>query len=405
MAESLEIGHDGAASRLAALRDRIPLLREVAYFQTGSLAPLITGVRDAMVFALETEGTTALAGPGAYSAFHQQAEQHRSRLAAFLGAGPAEIGWATNTTTALRYAIDSLDWHPGDTLITTNREHISTRSLQRGLEDRRSVGTSSIEASGGDDRFLSELERCLSTERSPRLVLMSHVSCQDGRRLPVAEAARLAHDRGIPVLVDGAQSLGQFPIDLREIDCDMLVGSAHKWLLGPAGLGFLYVADRGLAPFSPPFAMAPLDQARSCSGTGRGPVAAGMELGTAGMAAQAGLAAALDEIDRIGLPYLQHHVARLTGQLRAELQTLPGISLLSPAEPALGCGIVGFTIAGSDHARLTSIVAALWESDRVVAKVQVEHPSIRVSIAAFNTEDDVCRLTRALGVALSARPS
>jgi len=389
------------AEAFVALRGQIPLLRSVAYFQTGSLAPLANVVRDAAVLALEAEGTSALEGPDAYAAFHRHAESQRNRLASFLGADPAEIGWTASTTTAIRHAIDCLDWHPGDTLLTTNREHISTRALQAGLQQHRGVQTTIVDAGSGDDRLLSEIEQALQTTRSKRLLLVSHVSCQDGTVLPVAEAVRLAHAFDTPVLVDGAQSIGQIPVDLSTLECDLLVGSSHKWLLGPAGLGFLYVSQQGRAQFRAPFALSPSPEGGNQGSAEPVRVAQGVELGTASLASRAGLAAAVEMLDTIGIENIQSHIAQLTDLLRNELAALPTVLLYSSGPSASHSGITSIGITGRNHADLTSIVSRMWESNRVVAKVQVEQPSIRISIAPFNNEADVFLLISALRDALA----
>jgi selenocysteine lyase/cysteine desulfurase len=388
---------------LTALRSQFPLLRDVAYFQTGSLAPLADAVRDATVYAFEAEGTSGLAGPSAYQTLSQECEGHRARLAEFLGVSASEVGWTANTTTAIRFAVGSLEWRPGDTLITTNREHISTRSLLAGLRQRHGVESVEVEAGAGDDRLLSDLDRALRRSRTPKLLLLSQVSCQDGRRLPVAEASRIARSAGVTVLVDAAQSLGQFPVNLRELGCDMAVGSAHKWLLGPAGLGFLFVSRECLIEFSPAFVMAPLPldtPERPAPKENVPSLAARIEIGTAGLAVRAGLAAALDLIEGAGLPEIETHVMQLTAMLGDGLGTMPVIERLSPTEIERSSGITSFTVPGSSYAQLESFVSCLWDSERVVAKVQVEQPAVRVSIAGFNDESDVARLLRGIQAGL-----
>lgn len=402
MTSSQQTDVDRASAELAALRADIPLMKEVAFFQTGSLAPLATPVRAAIIDALDHEGERALHGPAALGSLHDRAVAARSRVASFVGAQPEELAWTVNTTTSIRFAIGSLDWRAGDRLLTTNHEHISTRALQAGLRDRYGAETIVANAAAGPDQLLTELETALRTEPRIRLLLTSHVSCQDGRRLPVEEVVRLGHAHDVAVMVDGAQSLGQFPIDLNELGCDMLVGSAHKWLLGPAGLGFLYVARSGLPRFRSGFAMAPNDPDAAEPDAPR-PLASRVEMGTQGSAGAAGLAAAVERLDRIGLVEIERHARTLTDRLFTGLRDLPGVTIATPTEPEQRTGLSAFTIEGYTHDRLRELTAALWEREQVVAKVQIEQPSIRVSIAAFNTADDIDRLLRALTTQLTRR--
>ena len=168
------------------------------------------------------------------------------------------MAWTYNTTTASRLAIMGVDWQAGDRLAVSDVEHVSTMRAAAGLAQSRGVETTVIPSTepgepgyAGSGFFLEQLDRLLTPAH--RMLVISHVSNIDGRRLPVAEAARIARARGVRTLVDGAQSLGIFPVDAGEIGADFYSGSVHKWLLGPPGIGFLVVPRRkqeGLQPLS-----------------------------------------------------------------------------------------------------------------------------------------------------------
>ena len=238
---------------LEELRADIALTRACAYFQTGSEGPVADSTQRVLVRALQDENHAALLGPDAYAALAEEAERARGALAALIGVAPEEVAWLSNTASAVRYAVASLPWQPGDRLAISSVEHVSTRTLARGVEQITGRATTVIPAGSGDDyrpeRFLAALAEHLTPDH--RLVILSHVSCLDGRRLPVAEAARLAQSRGVKVLVDGAQAVGQFPVDAGAIDAEFYAGSLHKWLLGPAGLGYLAVNRRQLPDYHP----------------------------------------------------------------------------------------------------------------------------------------------------------
>ncbi|MFQ5858355.1 MAG: aminotransferase class V-fold PLP-dependent enzyme [Anaerolineae bacterium] len=388
-----------------AFRAEFPLLQKVSYFQTGSVAPLSNTVREAVIHTLDAEGDAGLTSPRLLENLGPQIEATRAHLAAFLGVSSTELGWTNNATMAIHYVIGSIQWQPDDVLVTSSTEHISTRTLQQGLAQRRGVRNVIVPVEEGDQPFLRSLEQTLDREHQTRLLLLSHVSCLDGRRLPVAEATRLAHAHGVPVLVDGAQAVGQFPVNISDVGCDFYAGSARKWLLGPAGLGFLYVTQARLDRFFPDFVMAPGDtppesqeeQADSLS------VARRTEIGTQSLATRAGLDAALTLLETVGLTTIERYVARLSAHLRTGLQALPGISILTPLGNQQSSGITSFTLPDNDLDHVQHAVSELGERARVVVKVQLEFPAVRVSIAAFNTQDDVERLLQGLS-SLLARP-
>ena len=171
----------------------------------------------------------------------------------------------------------------------------SARDLARGVEQVTGRATTVIPAgNGGDYRpecFLEALAEHLTPDH--RLVILSHVSCLDGRRLPVAEATRLARSRGVKVLVDGAQAVGQFPVDAGVIDAEFYVGSLHKWLLGPAGLGYLVVNRRQLPDYHPLFMPHPYP--REDGQAGERPLSAGgqTEVGTESLSLRLAAGAAI----------------------------------------------------------------------------------------------------------------
>lgn len=149
----------------------------------------------------ENEEIIAIRGKEPGVRFYGEAEKARHKVADMLGAVPEDVAWVSNTTTASRLAILSIDWQAGDKLAVTDVEHLSTHRAARGLAQELDVkvtvigsaepGNSSDGSCGpsydGPDFFLEQLDRLLTPAH--RLLVMSHVSNIDGRRLPVAESA------------------------------------------------------------------------------------------------------------------------------------------------------------------------------------------------------------------------
>src|SRR5690606_2236064 len=124
--------------------------------------------------------------------------------------------------------------------------------LCQGLREDHGVELDVIAADGTDGAFLDQLESALKRAAGRRaIVLLSHVSCITGHRLPVAEAAAIARRHGGISVIDGAQAVGQFPVDLARIGADFYIASGHKWLLGPTGVGYVHVHADRLSAFNP----------------------------------------------------------------------------------------------------------------------------------------------------------
>ena len=396
-----------AAMTFEKLRDDLPITREVAYFQVGSHGPtpdtVLDVVRDEM--ALEAHYHSVQSVKAA------QAEREagaRERVASFICAGYAEVALTPNTTQAMRQVSRSIGWREDDEFLITSLEHVSTVSLGMGLTRQNGVRVEVVEADQGDAVFLETLKSAL-TDRT-RLVCISHVASPDGRILPVAAAAELAHDRGVPVVVDVAQSLGQFPVDVPALGCDFMVGSGHKWLMGPMGVGILWVAPDNLNDFMPD----PLPDRKPWSIPGSHipePTAYDRaEGGTHNTAMAIGLGKAVEIVDELGTAAIASRVACLSRILRDEASRIGGVNVLTPTRPCRSAGITTLTFDGYTVEDLQALVSRIYEKYNALVKFQwltapldVNRIGIRISIASFNNEDEVARLVDALkeGVAQS----
>jgi cysteine desulfurase/selenocysteine lyase len=389
-----------AAMTFEKLRDDLPITREVAYFQVGSHGPtpdtVLDVVRDEM--ALEAHYHSV---PSVKAAQAEREACARERVASFICAGSAEVALTPNTTQAMRQVSRSIGWREGDELLITSLEHVSTVSLGMGLTRQNGVRVQVVEADQGDAVFLESLKSAL-TDRT-RLVCVSHVASPDGRILPVAAAAELAHDRGVPVVVDVAQSLGQFPVDVPALGCDFMVGSGHKWLMGPMGVGILWVAPDNLDEFMPD----PLPDRKPWSIPGSPipePTAYDRaEGGTHNTAMAIGLGKAVEIVDELGTAAIASRVACLSRILRDEASRIGGVNVLTPTRPCGSAGITTLTFDGYTVEDLQALVSRIYEKYNALVKLQwltapldVNRIGIRISIASFNNEDEVARLIDAL---------
>jgi len=381
-----------AIQTLDDLRSDLPITREFIYLQTGSYAPVPAATQRYMAHWLHEENARliALGGKGAASTFYQQAETARTTLAHFLGVTAEEVAWSYNTTTATRLAVQSLPWRASDKVALSDVEHASTFELVRGMEQTLGIKTTIIPTGKGQtydpDYFLAQLDQQLTPDH--RLLMLCHVANTDGRRLPVKAAVEMARARGVATLIDGAQAIGVFPVDVGEIGADFYSGSAHKWLMGPAGVGFLVVKRSQLPHYNPIWSPTASEKAIS-AGTRS-------EVGTPNHVSRMGAAYSLNLLQQIGLNTLEAQMTRLTRRLRDGLHAIPGIRNAGPAEWALSSSITTLQLDNGTPERCQQLVALLRERYAIVTKFRPEVCGVRVSVAAFNTAAEIDRLLEGL---------
>lgn len=373
---------------LTALRNSLPVTERCIYLQTGSLGPLSRPTLQAIHDAEELAAREGPASPDGLTTLVQAADAARTALARLLNAPPDTVCWSLNTSTAMRTVIQSLSLTEADSLITSDQEHVATRSLYNGLGDALGLAVEIVSTAGDDGDFLERVEQSLRAGLPGRkIVLLSHVSCIDGRRLPVADAVALTRRYGGVSLIDGAQAVGQVPVDLGAIGADFYIGSCHKWLLGPSGVGYIHVRGERLAGFNPHW-LPDADRAASTA-------ARLGEVGTTNLAQRVGVGAALAQIETVGMGTVAH-CRQVAQHLRDGLRQFRPVRVLGPDDPARTTGLVGFTIHGWSADDCRALVERLYRQQRILIKFQPEHTGLRVSIAAFNTADEVDALLAAL---------
>ena len=371
---------------------------EVAYFQTGTYGPASDSVLQAVREAMEGEARHGPATTAGRLAHREREAAARSGLARLLNVKEEELSIDTNTSRAMQQIVRGLDWQPGDEFLMTSLEHVSTYGLSYSLTQEHGVTVKVLEAELlTDDALLAELAAALN-ERT-RLICLSHIASPDGRLLPIKEAAAIAHDAGVPVMLDLAQSAGQMPVDLAALDCDFAVGSGHKWLLGPMGTGYIFVSERQMSGFRPnlipdrsPWTLAddptPAPTARSRT-----------EIGTYNHALVVGLGRAVEIMQSIGLDTIQARIADLSRRLRRGVAQIDRARIITPLEPQKSAGITSVMFDGYTKADMDGLVARLQERHQALVKAQwLTAPpdpvkvAMRISVAAFNDESEIDRL-------------
>jgi len=277
-------------------------------------------------------------------------EGARARVAKFINAAdPAEIVFTRGTTESINLVAASwgaANLKPGDVILLTEMEHHSNLVpwqliAQRTGATLRFVPIAGANAEGGLD--LSHLDELLSPE--VKVFAFAHVSNTLGTINPAAELCARARARGIVTVIDGAQSIGHLPVDVRALGCDFFAFSGHK-MAGPTGIGALYGRQK-LLDAMPPYqgGGGMIAQVEYLSSRWK-PSPERFEAGTPNFADATALAAACDYLDALGRPEIARHDTALAQLACEKLSVLPGIRLLGPHAGHDRSGVVSFAFEG-----------------------------------------------------------
>ncbi len=275
-----------------------------------------------------------------------QYEEARARIARFIHApSPRQIVYTRNTTEAINlvaYAWGRTFLKPGDRILLTEMEHHSNLVPWYLLAQERDLTLDFVPLTDDGHLDLEAYRQRLSY--SPRLVAFTHMSNVLGTINPAREMIAQAHQAGAIVLVDGAQSVPHFPVNVQELDVDFLAFSAHK-MCGPTGIGVLY-GKMDLLEAMPPFlGGGDMIKAVHLGSFVPNEVPYKFEAGTPAIAEVIGFGAALDYLEQIGMEAIAAHERELTAYALERLEEVPGLQLLGPKAEEKG-GVVAFTLDG-----------------------------------------------------------
>ena len=174
--------------------------------------------------------------------FEPLLDNARNQLAAFLGAGEDDLAFVPNATTGVNAVLRSLNFAPGDELLTTNQEYNSCRNTLNFVAERTGAKVIVAEVPfpiESAEQIIEAIIKCVSPQT--KLALLDHIVSQTGLIFPIKQLVGELANRGVDVLVDGAHAAGMVELNLEEIGAAYYTGNCHKWLCAPKGAGFLYV--------------------------------------------------------------------------------------------------------------------------------------------------------------------
>jgi len=297
-------------------------------------------------------------------------ETARRRLAAEFGADPEELAITRNASESLQVAQNGLDLEAGDEVITTEQDYgrMLTTWDQRARRDRIKVTRLDFPCPTTQADLLERFEKAI-TPRT-RVLHFCHITNQSGQLFPVKELSRMARQRGITTIVDGAHALGHFPFKLSDLEMDYYGVSLHKWLLAPLGTGLLYVRRDRIA------STWPLQAAPERSDKD---VRKFEEIGTSPAATKAAINEAVAFQQAIGIERKAARLRYLTLRWANELRKNPRIKLHSSLDAGQTWGLAVVSIDGIDSNKL---VPYLWDKYRIVITT-VGHENIRTPSLSY----------------------
>lgn len=374
------------------IREAMPATRGQIYLNTGTFGPLPEPAMRAIQMYFEKQYQQGRIGATAFEDMGNAYSNARSAVARLLNGDEGEIALTDNTGEGMNIISFGIDWREGDEVITTNHEHISALAPLYQLRDRYGIGIRVADIGPVAERPVQEAVAELITART-RLIVLSHVTWTTGTVLDIAAVAALGREHDIPVLVDGAQSAGAIPIDVKALDVDFYAIPMQKWLCGPDGTGGLYTRRESLRYVN-------------CTYVGYFSIkheegvewelqddALRFELGGRQTAAIAGQTAVLHWMEEmVGYEWMFERISSLNAYACSALQSVPGLTLLTPKPGA--SGLVSFRLEGQD---VNKVVEQLREKQHILIRNIPSMQSLRISTGFYNTEEEIDTVVKALG--------
>jgi L-cysteine/cystine lyase len=376
---------------LQHIHQEMPATIDNVYLNAGAFGPLPICVIQAMQERLQDEWREGRLSAKVFGRMLTIYANARSAVARLLHADVGEIALTDNTGEGMNIVCYGFNWRAGDEIITTNHEHIGALAPLYQLRDRYGITIRVADLGAQADRPLVEAISELVTART-RLISLSHVTWTTDTVLDVQSVGQMGRAKGIPVLVDGAQSAGAIPINIKALSVDFYALPMQKWLCGPDGTGALYVSNESLHYLQSTYVgywsvkheedieWTLCDNARR------------FEVGGRQTAALAGQCAALNWLEyTVGYDWLFQRISALHSYAYHALQTLAGLTMLTPQAGA--SGLLAFTLEGRD---VDELVRQLREDYNIHVRSIPTSRALRVSTGFYNSEEDIDQLVSIL---------
>lgn len=365
------------AAELADIRNQYPIVKECTYWNNAAVSPISIGVRDAIAGQAALHSTDA---SGITVASAPTRDKGRSLAAKLVGSSAERIAYIQNTSHGLSLVALGIDWKPGDNLVVPELEFPSNFLIWESLS-QQGVDIRKLKARDGA-LALDDLR--LLVDHKTKVVAVSHVQFYSGFRVDLAGFSQVCADHDALLVVDGTQSVGVLNVDIDLDGVDVLVVSAHKWMLGPVGIGFMAFSEKAFERIKPRIVgwLSVNDAFSFHRVLDYLPNAKRFEPGTENGAGIFGLAKRLDEIDSVGMEKIEGYVLGLGTRIRAQAKSA-GYEVISDWPDESQSGIILL----KNPKIATSVLFASLDAANV--KCSVRNDSIRFSPHYYGNDDEL----------------
>jgi len=380
-----------------ALRAETPGVDHVVHFNNAGASLMTRKTVSAITAYLESELT--LGGYEALAAHESAVDGVYASVAALVAADPSEVALSDSATGAWNMIVGGLNLGEGDRILTTTTEYGSNWAVYLRLRERYGVETTVVRDAATGEIDLEELER--EAMGGASLISVNHIPTNGGVVNAAADIGSIAKRAGVPFLLDACQSVGQLPVDVAEIGCDFLTGTSRKYIRGPRGVGFGFIASRSTHLIEPVFldnvaarvganSVVPRDDARR------------IQWFEHPWANVMGFREAINSSLDIGVAAVWNRIQQLAGSLRDGLHDIPGVVVRDRG--SIQSGLVTFTVDAMPAPEVRHLLAARG--------INISHSTVnsapfdmtmrgletvcRASVHAFNTDEEIAVLLSAV---------
>ena len=324
-------------------------------------------------------------------------EGSRETVRKFLNArSTSEIVFTRGTTESINLVAQCFSdafMKEGDEVIVSEMEHHSNIVSWQLQQQRKGIKLRVIPITDDGQLRIDEYKKLFSDRT--RIVSVTHISNVLGTINPVKEITRIAHEHGVPVLIDGAQSTPHMKVDVQELDCDFFAFSGHK-IYGPTGIGVLYGKDKWLEKLPPYMGGGEMIKNVSFERTTFNELPFKFEAGTPDYVASTGLARALDYVSNIGLDAIEAHERDLTQYAMQRMGEIEGMKIYGPSDVNIHDAVISFQVGYIHHLDMGTLLDRLGIAVRtghhcaepLMRRLGIEG-TCRASFALYNTREEV----------------
>ncbi len=374
------------------VRDQFPVTKNRIYLNTGGLGPASYPV-------LSTAAKVTMDLQEMSETGHSMFDEAREKVAKFVGVSPEEISFTRNATEGNSIVGAGIPLSRGDEVIFESHAHPGGSFPWMNRQMQHGIKVKIFEPDPTSPEGNLERINKLITKRT-RVIQVSHVTAPTGILFDVKAIAKLAHDKGIWFHIDGAQSSGMIPINLKDIGCDSYATSAHKWMGAPHETGFLYVDKEKMDQIKPVEVGAYSDNGYHLPDKfSYYPTARRYEYGTRNAASVVGIGAAVDFLNSIGMDRVSEYGHSLATYLQENLKKIKGVHVLTPSVDSMYASMTTFKADQMPYIKLDQYMGKNFNMRlRIVSERNLD--AIRISTHIFTSREDCRKIVEGVAQAL-----